>query len=283
MPIWTRWDTIGHATEATGKPMGHARRSKYRRTPSCVPAEGDGSAIEATEGSSSPAWSLCYLRTPISTLPEPAGNANGASARATNRANLSRSLARDSSGVRATNGNAIAVIGSATNRASRSRCLLTATWTRRDVTGIASEASRKDLARARRSGCRCTLTSITREADGLAIRAIGSEEKLVPRTRNRGAAPRRRRNRIAEIAQHERARRAKTRRGAGVKSAPPCFSAGGDRAHFPRAASCCDHSFDDALVCRCGVSWWAHQWLPKTCPLNARGRNRGEDAVRRHS
>ena len=57
-------------------------------------------------------------------------------------------------------------------------------------------------------------------------------------------------------------------------------SSGGETAPFPRAVPCCDHAFDDALVCRCGVSWWTHQRLPDTCPLNARGRNRGEVAVR---
>jgi hypothetical protein len=65
-----------------------------------------------------------------------------------------------------------------------------------------------------------------------------------------------------------------------VNGAPPRVPAGGETAHTPRAVPCCDHAFDDALVCRCGVSWWTHQRLPETCPLNARGRNRGEDAVR---
>jgi hypothetical protein len=57
-------------------------------------------------------------------------------------------------------------------------------------------------------------------------------------------------------------------------------SIGGETADFARAVPCGDHAFDDALVCRCGVSWWTHQRLPETCPLNARGRNRGEEAVR---
>jgi len=65
-----------------------------------------------------------------------------------------------------------------------------------------------------------------------------------------------------------------------VNSALPRVAAERDAAHFPRAVSSCDHSFGDALVCRCGVSWWTHQWLPETCRLNARGRNRGEGAVR---
>lgn len=53
----------------------------------------------------------------------------------------------------------------------------------------------------------------------------------------------------------------------------------GETAPFPRAVPCGDHAFDDALVCRCGVSWSTHQRLPATCPLNARGRNRGEEEV----
>ena len=52
----------------------------------------------------------------------------------------------------------------------------------------------------------------------------------------------------------------------------------GEAAQLPREVPCCDHAFDDALVCRCGVSWWTHQRLPEMCPLNARGRNRGEGA-----
>jgi hypothetical protein len=68
-----------------------------------------------------------------------------------------------------------------------------------------------------------------------------------------------------------------------VTSAPPRVSAVGEPAEFPRAVPCCDHAFDDALVCRCGVSWWSHQGLPKACPLNARGRNRGEEAVGLHT
>jgi hypothetical protein len=51
-------------------------------------------------------------------------------------------------------------------------------------------------------------------------------------------------------------------------------------AEIPRAVPCGDHSFDDALECRCGASWSSHQQLRKACPLNARGRNRGEEAVR---
>jgi len=69
-------------------------------------------------------------------------------------------------------------------------------------------------------------------------------------------------------------------RGAGVNDAPPRISAGGQAAHLPHAVPCGDHAFDDALVCRCGVSWGAHQRLPQTCPLNARGRNRGEEESR---
>ena len=64
-----------------------------------------------------------------------------------------------------------------------------------------------------------------------------------------------------------------------MNGATPGVSAEAEAAQFPRAVPCCDHAFDDALVCRCGVSWWTHQRLPDTCPLNARGRNRGEGAV----
>jgi hypothetical protein len=65
-----------------------------------------------------------------------------------------------------------------------------------------------------------------------------------------------------------------------VNSTPQRVSAGGENAHLPRSAPCCDHAFNDALVCRCGVSWGTHQQLPERCPLNARGCNRGEEAVR---
>ncbi|MDJ0867377.1 MAG: hypothetical protein QNK03_14800 [Myxococcota bacterium] len=41
-----------------------------------------------------------------------------------------------------------------------------------------------------------------------------------------------------------------------------------------RVVSCGNHAFGEGLVCRCGVSWWAHQAAPKPCPLDARGRNR---------
>jgi len=69
-------------------------------------------------------------------------------------------------------------------------------------------------------------------------------------------------------------------RGAGVNSAPRRVSDDAETEEFPRAVPCCDHAFDDALVCRCGVTWWNHQQLPETCLLNARGRNRGEEANR---
>lgn len=49
---------------------------------------------------------------------------------------------------------------------------------------------------------------------------------------------------------------------------------------LPRAVPCRDHSFDESLVCRCGVSWWTHQRTQAPCPLNARGRNRGEGTAR---
>ena len=65
-----------------------------------------------------------------------------------------------------------------------------------------------------------------------------------------------------------------------MNSAPPHVSAGGETAHIPSSEPCCDHAFDDALVCRCGVSWWSHQRLPVRCPLNARGCNRGEETAR---
>ena len=68
-----------------------------------------------------------------------------------------------------------------------------------------------------------------------------------------------------------------------MNGAPPRVSAGGETAYFPRAVPCCDHAFDAALVCRCGVSWWTHQRLQETCPLNARGRNRGAEAVSPHT
>jgi hypothetical protein len=63
-----------------------------------------------------------------------------------------------------------------------------------------------------------------------------------------------------------------------VSDATPRVLAGEDVANIPRAAACSDHAFDDALICRCGVSWWTHQRLFNACPLNARGRNRGEGA-----
>ncbi|MCH2170092.1 hypothetical protein MK489_04870 [Myxococcota bacterium] len=47
--------------------------------------------------------------------------------------------------------------------------------------------------------------------------------------------------------------------------------------HLLGGVPCGDHVFDDALVCRCGVNWWTHQRAPKTCPVNARGRNRGDE------
>ncbi len=73
-----------------------------------------------------------------------------------------------------------------------------------------------------------------------------------------------------------------------MHSEPQRVSTGEETANFPRAVPCCDHAFDDSLVCRCGVSWWTHQRLTEKCPLNARGRNRGEEAVhprtrRRHA
>ncbi len=57
------------------------------------------------------------------------------------------------------------------------------------------------------------------------------------------------------------------------------FSIGEETAHFAKAVPCHDHAFDEALLCSCGVSWWNHQRLPEQCPVNARGRNRGEGAV----
>ncbi len=65
-----------------------------------------------------------------------------------------------------------------------------------------------------------------------------------------------------------------------MNAAQPRVTAGAEAAHFPGAVPCCDHAFDDALVCRCGVSWSTHQRLRETCPLNARRRNRGEEAMR---
>ena len=65
-----------------------------------------------------------------------------------------------------------------------------------------------------------------------------------------------------------------------MNGVPPPVSADGEIGQFPRAVPCCDHAFDHALVCRCGVSWWTHQRMPEACPLNARGRNRGEETVR---
>ncbi|MGH0034670.1 MAG: hypothetical protein ACQGVK_06545 [Myxococcota bacterium] len=59
----------------------------------------------------------------------------------------------------------------------------------------------------------------------------------------------------------------------------PRPSTDGEPAHFPRAVPCFDHSFDETLVCRCGVSWWTHQRQPASCPLNSRGRNRGEESA----
>ncbi|MEN8181272.1 MAG: hypothetical protein ABFS46_01920 [Myxococcota bacterium] len=61
-----------------------------------------------------------------------------------------------------------------------------------------------------------------------------------------------------------------------MNGTPPRVVVGGEVEHFPRAVPCRDHAFDEALRCRCGMSWWAHQLLPEACPLNARGRNRGE-------
>ena len=73
-----------------------------------------------------------------------------------------------------------------------------------------------------------------------------------------------------------------------MNGAPPRVSVDRETSHIPRSAPCGDHAFDDALVCRCGVSWWAHQRLPEKCTLNARGCNRGEQAAqpragRRHA
>jgi hypothetical protein len=176
-----------NATEVSGKPMRYARRSKCPRTPSWVPAEADGSAIEGTEGSTIPAWRLRYPRTPISTLPESAGSADEDSTIAAIRARPSRFLRKDTSGVRATIGNAIAVTGGATSHVSRSRFPRTATSTRRGATGTASEASRRDSTHVWPSRCRSTLTSVTRATAGVAIRATCSRERLASRTRDRGA------------------------------------------------------------------------------------------------
>jgi hypothetical protein len=43
---------------------------------------------------------------------------------------------------------------------------------------------------------------------------------------------------------------------------------------FPLAVPCGNHAFNEKLVCKCGVSWWEHQVLPRPCPLDARGHNR---------
>jgi len=74
------------------------------------------------------------------------------------------------------------------------------------------------------------------------------------------------------------------RHGDGLSSTLPHVPGGVEAPHFPRAVPCGGHSFDDALVCRCGMSWWAHQRLGTACPLNARACNRGQEArgARRH-
>jgi hypothetical protein len=41
-----------------------------------------------------------------------------------------------------------------------------------------------------------------------------------------------------------------------------------------RIVSCWDHSFDEALTCRCGRSWGEHQIDPKRCLVAAREQNR---------
>lgn len=63
-----------------------------------------------------------------------------------------------------------------------------------------------------------------------------------------------------------------------MTGAPPRVAADDEReeASVSREVPCFDHAFDEALVCACGVSWWAHQREPQACRLNARGRNRGE-------
>ena len=77
----------------------------------------------------------------------------------------------------------------------------------------------------------------------------------------------------------KRAQRTAMQSGVVMSGAPPPVAVSEDAAAFPHAVPCCDHAFDDALVCRCGVNWWTHQRLPEACPLNARGRNRGEETL----
>jgi hypothetical protein len=43
---------------------------------------------------------------------------------------------------------------------------------------------------------------------------------------------------------------------------------------YPLAIPCGNHAFNEKLLCKCGVSWWQHQVLPRACPLDARGQNR---------